>query len=100
MENKLGKSLCFYTANLGSEIQRIFTWKEKGDTEAMKNAYDRAVLIIEKIREFGNQSANAEMNLLEENIGKLVSEKEEFYFDRNQMSAYFNPFAIRIMNSL
>ena len=51
MQNKTTeRPLYFYVANLGSEIQRIFVWKEKGDREAMQNAYNRAISIIDKIK--------------------------------------------------
>jgi len=87
------KPLYFYVANLGSEIQRILVWKEKGDIEAMQNAYQRAISIIGKIKSFGNKSANTEMDILKKAI-------EENILNRDQISAYFNPFALRITNNL
>jgi hypothetical protein len=87
------KSLCFYVANLGSEIQRVFSWKEKGDIEAVMNAKNRAIVIIEKIKSFGNKNANAEMDILQDALEKDI-------LNRKQMSSYFNPFAFRIMNNL
>ncbi|MFA6270161.1 MAG: hypothetical protein WC657_03055 [Candidatus Paceibacterota bacterium] len=86
------KPLYFYVANLGSEIQRIFVWKEKGDIKAMQNAHDRAVSIINTIKKFGNKNANAEMDILIKSVeGNVLS--------RNQISSYFNPFALRITNN-
>lgn len=83
----------FYVANLGSEIQRFFSWKEKGDIEAMKNAYDRAVNIIDTIKSFHNESAIKEMNILKKAL-------KEDILNRKQVSSYFNPFALRVVNSL
>ena len=94
------KPIHFYVANLGSEIQRIFVWKEKGDRETMLNAYKRAVSIIDKIKNFGNQSANAEMDILQKSLEELTSENKESNLNRNQMSLYFNPFALRVVNNL
>lgn len=98
-EQKEFKRDCFYMANLGSEIQRIFVWKEKGDIEAMQNAYNRAISIIDKIKSFGNTSANVEMGILQKFLEELNLENKEFILDRNQMSSYFNPFALRVVNN-
>jgi len=84
---------CFYMANLGSEVQRVLSWKEKGDKEATKNAYKRAISIIGKIKSFNNKSANAEMDILQKSLEKSV-------LDRSQMSSYFSPFALRVINNL
>ena len=94
MQNKTTeRPLYFYVANLGSEIQRIFVWKEKGDREAMQNAYNRAISIIDKIKSFNNKSANLEMDILQKAI-------DENILNRNQISSYFNPFALRVVNNL
>ena len=89
----------FYVANLGSEIQRIFVWKEKGDKEAMQNAYKRALSIIETIKNFKNISANKEMQIISDFLVDLISERKE-HIDRVQMSTYFNPFALRVIGSI
>jgi murein L,D-transpeptidase YafK len=87
------RPLYFYVANLGSELQRFFAWKEKGDTEAMQNAYNRAVSILDKIKSFNNKSANEEMSILHKAIDKNI-------LDRGQVSSYFNPFALRAIKDL
>ncbi|OHB16198.1 MAG: hypothetical protein A2431_02200 [Candidatus Zambryskibacteria bacterium RIFOXYC1_FULL_39_10] len=99
-EQEQFKIVCFYMANLGSEVQRIFSWKEKGDKETMQNAYKRATLIIDKIKSFNNESANAEMDILQKFFDELILEKMEYSISRNQISSYFNPFALRVINSL
>lgn len=99
-EQEQFKIICFYMANLGSETQRIFSWKEKGDKEAMQNAYKRATSIIYKIKSFNNESANAEMDILHKFFDELILEKMEYSINRNQISSYFNPFALRVVNSL
>lgn len=87
------KPLYFYVANLGSEVQRMLSWKEKGDREAMQNAHQRVMVIIDKIKSFENKSANAEMDILQKTI-------EENTLNRNQISSYFNHFALRVVNNL
>lgn len=98
MDRNQEKPIYFYVANLGSEVQRILVWREKGDLEAMRNAYERAVGIIEKIKSLGNKSANAEMEMLSGYLGKIVSSNSEETFDRNEISSFFNPFAVRVIN--
>lgn len=98
--NTQEKPIYFYVANLGSEVQRIFGWEEKGDMEAMRGAFKRAISIIDKIKSFGNKSANVEMGILENYLKKLVAGSKECVLNRNQMSSYFNPFALRVINSL
>lgn len=94
------RPLYFYVANLGSEVQRIFSWKEKGDKEAMENAYQRAITIVDTIEKFNNASANKEMSIFKSILNSVVSGSLEFNLDRDQVSAYFNPFALRVINRL
>ncbi len=94
------KPIYFYVANLGSEVHRLLNWKEKGDKTAMKNAYQRSLEIIQTIKSFNNASANAEMDILRDCLKDYVSENSEQLIDRNQISSYFNPFALRITNNL
>lgn len=93
------KPIHFYVANLGSEVQRIFVWKEKGDKQAMQNAYKRAISIIDTIKNFHNKSADTEMNILLKSLENLISDNEKYALDRNQISSYFNPFALRLLGS-
>ncbi len=98
MENK--RPIYFYVANLGSEVQRIFSWKEKGDKEAMQNAFKRSVEIIKSIKDFGNESATLEMEILENSLMDLVSREQKLSINRDEASVYFNPFALRVVNNL
>ncbi len=99
-KNTKDKPLCFYVANLGSEVQRIFSWKEKGDKEAMENAYKRAVSIIDTVKNFHNKSATTEMDILKKSLEDFISEDSKSILNRNQISSYFNPFALRVINNL
>lgn len=90
----------FYVANLGSEIQRVLGWKEKGDKEAMQNAYDRAISIIDRIKSFDNKSANVEMDILHKYLENFISENREAVLSCDQVSSYFRPFALRVTNNL
>ena len=94
-----GKPLYFYVANLGSEIQRIFAWKEKNDNSAMKNAYYRANSLIEKIKNIASKNANVEICILQDLLKKFVIDGEQI-LNRDQISNFFNPFALRITDKL
>ena|SRR3989344_2147949 len=96
MQNTQEKPLYFYVANLGSEIQRVLGWKEKGDKEAMQNAYQRAIGIIATIRNFGNANASAEMNMLESALCHITENNENLTVEKKELSIYFYPFALRV----
>lgn len=92
------KPIHFYVANLGSEIQRVLEWKEKDDKKSMQNAYKRALSIIDTIKNFGNRNANLEMGILQETINNMIANDDRCKVNRDQISAYFNPFALRMLN--
>ncbi len=46
---EMDKPVYFYMANLGSEMERIFVWREKGMIDEMMNAYNRAEKILDGI---------------------------------------------------
>lgn len=96
---KIDRPIYFYVANLGSEVQRILSWKERGDKEAMRNAYNRSISIIQTIKSFNKKNANIEMGILEECLSNFIVGKDTL-ITRNQISSYFNPFALRITNNL
>ncbi|KKP56629.1 MAG: hypothetical protein UR80_C0019G0007 [Parcubacteria group bacterium GW2011_GWB1_35_5] len=94
------RPLYFYVANLGSEIQRVLVWKEKGDKESMQTAFKRVISIIDKIKSFNNKSANTEMDILQKYLEELVLGNEKTVLNRSQISSFFNPFALRVVSSL
>lgn len=91
------RPLHFYVANLGSEVQRIFSWKEKGDKEAMENASQRALSIIATIKDFGNLNASAEMDILENSLHYLVENTDNSSSLKKELASYFYPFAMRVV---
>ena len=91
---------CFYMANLWSEVEKIFIWKEKGDKKAMQSAMNRVIPIIYKIKSFNNKSASAEINILEDVLNDLNNSSKKYLASRKQLSSYLNPFALRVINSM
>lgn len=94
------KPIYFYMANLWSEVEKIFVWKERGDNEAMQSALKRAIPIIDKIKSFNNTSATAEINILQDILIDLNSSERKYLISREQLSSYLNPFALRVVNNL
>ncbi len=94
------RNIYFYLANLGSEIQRMFLFKEKKDYTAMESCYNRTLPILEKIKSFKNSGANTEIDILAEVLLDLKSGGERFEIKKADMSSYFNPFALMITRNL
>ena len=94
------KNICFYMANLWSEVEKVFIWKERGDMEAMQDALARVLPIIEKIKSFNNKSANAEIDILENVLNDLNNTERKYSASREQLSSYLNPFALRVIGNL
>jgi len=92
------KSIYFYMANLGSEMERVFSWREKGDNEAMEHACDRATAIIDKVDIAPASDGGKELSLLKKIIEDIKSNTQNYSIQRNSMRAYFIPFVLKMMN--
>lgn len=93
------KPIHFYVANLWSEVEKVFAWKEKGDKNLMQSALGRAMHIIEKIKSFNNKSATFEISILEDILNDLDNFPRKYLADRQQINAYLYPFAMRFARS-
>jgi acetamidase/formamidase len=90
------KPIYFYMANLWSEVEKIFIWKERKDKEAMQSALRRAIPIIEKIKSFNNKSASFEASILEDILIDLDNPQRKYLASREELSSYLNHFALRL----
>ncbi|MDO8523191.1 MAG: hypothetical protein Q7S12_02820 [bacterium] len=87
----------FYMANLGSEVARALLEYEKGDFEKMRNSIIRAKNIIMKVEEFPEMKGRTgELEILKTIIEDLNQKK--FELNKDQLLAYFSPFAMRLMS--
>lgn len=92
---------CFYMANLGSEMKRLYASREKGDKKEMETSYDRAMNIIEKaltLKEL--RGREGEFLMLKNLLQDLVSKKSEVYIQERHLASYFTPFALRVMSRM
>lgn len=86
----------FYLANLGSEVQRIFTLKEKGLMREAEGAYVRAMDIVDKLLNHPNLERETEeikmlKNYLEQS---MISEPTQSL--KKEWQEYFSPYANRL----
>ncbi len=94
--NQKDKPVYFYMANLGSEVERIFVWKEKGDRTLMINAYNRAEKIINGIIDRKlSESATKELLMLKNVLTDLKN--DVVGISRAEFASYFYPFARRVL---
>jgi len=88
-------------ANIGSEVERAISWKEKGDKEYTTKAVERALeLLYLTIEDTKNKKHLKELTRLREFI------IDYFYFDNVYCSStdfwqkYFSPFYYAIRNKV
>ena len=84
-------------ANLWSEVEKIFIWKERGNKSAMDSASNRALSIIEKVKNSRDRGARAEALILEDILTDLKILGGKYSVSRSEMSAYLKPFASRLL---
>ena len=75
-------------ANLWSETEKIFIGKENGDEAMTRSALERAVRIIEKIKNSGDKSAEIEAGILEDVLNDLGGASGKYEVSRKQLSSY------------
>ena len=87
----------FYMANLWSEVEKIFIWKERGDKSAMGSALHRALSIIEKVKNSGDIGARSEASILVDILTDITELDRKYLVSRSEMSSYLKPFASRLL---
>lgn len=88
----------FYLANLGSEINRIFTLKEKGLLKEAEEARARALAIIEKLEAHPDLAGRtAEIDIIKNYLDQSL-EKERLVSSKKEWQAYFSPYAMRLFS--
>lgn len=86
-------------ANLGAEVSRIISAKEKGDAVLMQGALKRAERMLDEIKSLPDmQPRIAEIEMLGEAIQSLPRPAPELNIPHKNIKSYFMPFAMRMMN--
>jgi hypothetical protein len=88
----------FLMANLGAEVSRLLSAKEKNDTAETNESLARALKIIEKINAMSDmQTRLGEISLLRQVIVDIVEPKPILQASRKELTSYFEPFALRLL---
>ena len=92
------RNLSFYMANLGSEISRIFSYKEKGQKELMENCYIRVKDIFSKLSILPEaKSRKLELDILADVLNDFQKNTGKYEITEESLKNYFLPFAIRVL---
>ena len=85
-------------ANLGSEVSRLISSKEKNDMVQARESLARALQIIEKICELPDMKKRlGEIFLLKQVITDMAQPKQTTRTSSEQLTSYFRPFALRLL---
>ena len=79
------RSPLFLMANLGSEVSKIISAKEKAKS------------IIAKLKILPETKGNTEINILNDVILDLCENYQKYQISSQNIKSYFNPFIIRLM---
>lgn len=83
----------FLMANLGAEMERVFHWKEKKDSQMLTDACNRTKIIIGQIMKCPDMPARIqEIKILSDLINDLSNETPKFNVFPAHLRNYFTPF--------
>ncbi|MEK7157263.1 MAG: hypothetical protein AAB709_01785 [Patescibacteria group bacterium] len=89
----------FLMANLGAEVSRVISAKERGDTVLMQGALERAGLMLDEIKKSPDmQPRMSEIEMLSQAIQSIVNPVSELRIASQNIKSYFTPFALRMMS--
>ena len=97
--NDTKRTSLFLMANLGAEVSRVISAREKGDTALMQGALERAEKMLSEIKTLPDiQSRIAEIEMLSEAINSLAYPASGLHIAPRDIKSYFTPFALRLMS--
>ncbi|MBM2818074.1 MAG: hypothetical protein HW401_664 [Parcubacteria group bacterium] len=86
-------------ANLGSEVHRIFTLKEKGLLKEADGALNRALGIIEKLLNHPDLEGRTEEIKMLKGYLEQSAKGERVQFLKEEWQRYFSPYANRLSST-
>ncbi len=88
----------FLMANLGAEVSRLLSFKEKGDYIRTKETLDRANHILAEVRKLPDMKKRLEeIDLLSAVIADILKTEPIFHVSSRHIQSYFSPFALRLL---
>ncbi len=85
-------------ANLGSEVQRFFSFQEAKDIARAKTSADRALKIIADIKAQDTGSAASEADIFQDIIIDALTAAPQYLITAEQLAGYFTPLATRVLS--
>ena len=90
----------FLMANLGAEVNKIISAKEKKDFEMLRLAIGKAQSIIDQFQTLPETKHNKEISILSDVIGELGQESSKYSISTEHLKSYFYPFIFRHMHMM
>ncbi|MEK7208532.1 MAG: hypothetical protein AAB699_03250 [Patescibacteria group bacterium] len=87
----------FLAAHLGSEVARLLAAKGEHNEERMRGAYERACGIIEELKMNTNPGGKSESAILRDILDDLMRSSPVLSIRPEAMTAYFLPFAHKVL---
>ena len=92
------RSPLFLMANLGSEVNRLLDFKERGEVAEIEKSQKRALQIVARILAMPQmQSRQSEITILKNLIEDLVLREGKYRINPEDLRQYFIPFATRLL---
>ena len=89
------RTAAFLMANLGSEVSRLYAWKNKGDIDSARACYERAKKILARVEQnIEMQSRKQELLILGNVIDDVLRKKPKYTVSEIQLKDYFLPIAV------
>ena len=86
----------FYMANLGAEVVRLSTARERNASDA-KASLDRCLHILDEYEHVETSyGGRKEAETLRRVLADLLKDKRQYSVDAKQLEEYFMPFALRL----
>lgn len=87
----------FLTANLGSEVARLFRAKKEHNLERVRGAYERASEIVKELNANTSASGQEESAILQTVLDDLMQDNPTLSIHAETLNAYFLPFAHKVL---
>lgn len=88
----------FLMANLGSEVSRLLSARERGDTAEMEHSLERAETIFAALETSGiSKGGHVEVKILKEVIKDVCSKEPSLSVNPQALRDYFHPFTKQML---
>ena len=97
---KTDRTALFLMANLGSEVSRLLSARERQDSSMTVASYERAEKMIEEIVSLPEMAGRTlELGLLKSVIVDFCQKQSIYKVDADELKQYFLPFVLRFSKS-